>query len=94
MDVLSRLAKLEQQVQKSPIPSKEEWLAEWETLSELDKSLYVAQAENIEILTGDRAYIKYMETIAGYLQEMGLVDPNAPKLLELAAEMDRERENV
>ena len=87
-EILKRLQMLEAAANLQKIPSKPEFLEFWHGLSDLDKSLYILQAENLETMTENRAYKEYMEAVAKYLQEMGLVDPNAPKLLDIAAEME------
>ena len=91
-EILRRLSELERAINGEPIPTREEWSEIWQELSELDKSLYIFQAENIDTLTGGGSYRRYMVAVSGYLRDMGLVDPAAHTLLELAAEMEAEQE--
>lgn len=90
-----RLSALEKNMSRCPAPTREEWWKKWREMSELDKSIYIVEAENLEELKREPQFYRYMKTIAGYLFDMGLLDPNAKTLREIAAEMDERilREN-
>lgn len=92
--IQNRLTLLEAANQKRQPPTFEQFQNMWADLDELSKSLYLLQAENpenIELLNPDESSRQFAQTISAYLQRMGLakVDPTAPSLRQIAAEMEK-----
>ena len=86
-DVLRRLDELERIWGRDAIPTFETWLERWSELSDLDKALYIVEAENVAEATTE-ADRRRVSVLADYLHRIGALDQNAPTLREIAAEMD------
>lgn len=89
-EILKRIGDLEKALHLGKrIPTQPEFLATWGTLCDLDKTLMIFQSENLDFFMRDAspAERESRAAIAGYLQDMGLLDPKAPKFEATIAEM-------
>ena len=77
--LIARIEALENKLSHS-IPDFETFKAEWATMDEISRSLFIFYAEQPQ--TWDNTERRYMETIREHLDTMGLIDRNAESIIE------------
>lgn len=82
--IMQRLKELEQRTSYS-VPNYEQFRAEWETMDELSRALFIFYAEQPQ--TWDSMERRYMQAIREHLTKMGMVH-DAKSIIELAGELD------
>ena len=83
--IMQRLKELEQRTSYS-VPNYEQFKAEWSTMDELSRALFIFCAEQPQ--TWDSTERRYMQAIREHLDTMGLIDHDAKSITELAGELD------
>ena len=73
--IQQRLAELERRLTTNAPPTFEEFVALWDKLSAFDRACFEADA------LGENHLIR------GYLERLGVIDPAAPSLQEIAKEL-------
>ena len=89
--IMHRIEVLEKKLAAADIPTFEQWVEQWGEFTDLDKALFINEAENLELIPDTSQLKKYVATVSGYLYQMGLIDENAKTLKQIAGEMEYER---
>ena len=79
--LIARIEALENKLSHS-IPDFETFKAEWATMDEISRSLFIFYAEQPQ--TWDNTERRFMQLIREYLDTLGLIDRNAESIIEVA----------
>lgn len=77
-DIRQRLAELERRMTTTTPPTFEDFSVLWQGLSAFDRAAFEGDA------LGENHHIR------GYLERLGVIDPAAPSLREIAKELERQ----
>ena len=77
-DTIKRLERLESSSASRPLPSKLEFMAEWNDTDDLTKALYINEIQHPYLCADDLYHSEYIKVIAGYLREMGEIPEDMP----------------
>lgn len=78
-NIIARIEALENKLSHS-IPDFETFKAEWATMDELSRALFIFYAEQPQ--TWDNTERRFMQLIREYLDALGLIDRNAESIIE------------
>ena len=79
--LIARIEALENKLSHS-IPDFETFKAEWATMDEISRSLFIFYAEQPQ--SWDNTERRFMQLIREYLDTLGLIDRNAESIIEVA----------